>query len=430
MRSHGLWEASAPKGPACDRLRGQIDADIAIVGAGFTGLSAALHAAEGGAKVAIVEAVDIGFGASGRNVGLVNAGMWIMPSKVRATLGNTYGNRLIKVLAEAPSVVFELVQRHGIDCEAVRNGTLHCAAGRKGADEIAERARQWTALGAPVELCNRRKAQELTGTGVYEGALLDRRAGTIQPLAYARGLAGAAMRVGVDLFTDTRIERAQYVDGAWHLSAPDQACIRAQWVIVATDAYTVADGLWGGIRREQILLPYFNLATSPLPRDIAAGMLPQRQGAWDTRLVLSSFRLDAAGRVIFGSVGALRGVGRKIHHDWGRRALSRLYPQLGNVDFEHEWYGAIGMTANALPRFHQLAPNVISVSGYSGRGIAPGTVLGRELAKFAIGDIGLGDLSLPVVPVEGAHLRQIREVGYEAGAQLVHFADARKIGEG
>jgi glycine/D-amino acid oxidase-like deaminating enzyme len=423
--SHGLWEASAPPPPATSPLQGDVSADIAIIGGGFTGASAALHAAQGGASVVVLEAVDIGFGASGRNVGLVNAGMWVMPSALREQLGDTYGPRLLEILGNAPAVVFDLVARHGIACEALHNGTLHCAVGSKGVQEVEERARQWQALGAPVELCDARRTRELTGTGAYSASLLDRRAGTIQPLAYVRGLAAASIGAGARFFTRTRVESAQQVDDRWRLGSASGASVSARWVIVATDAYTAPQGLWGGLRTEQVKLPYFNMATAPLPPEVASAILPQRQGAWDTAQVLSSFRFDAAGRLVFGSVGALQGPGRRIHHDWGRRALARLYPQLAGVAFEHAWYGTIGMTADALPRLHQLDRNVVSFSGYNGRGIAPGTVLGRELARLALGEAGPADLPLPVTPVQPAPLRTVREWGYEAGAQLVHAVGAR-----
>lgn len=424
-RSHGLWEASAPPAPATTPLLGDATADVAIIGAGFTGSSAALHAAELGASVVVLEAMEIGFGASGRNVGLVNAGMWVMPSVLLRALGPIHGPRLLAMLADAPSLVFDLVQRHGIACEAMREGTLHCAVGAQGLAEVRERARQWQQQGAPVDLCDARTTQALTGTRAYTGSLLDRRAGTIQPLAYARGLAAAAMRAGARLHTHTRVTSAQSSDGRWHLTTEGGHTVSANWIVVATDAYTAPEGLWGGLRKEQVKLPYFNLATAPLSGDVAANILPQRQGAWDTRQVLSSFRFDAAGRLVFGSVGALVGAGRAIHRDWGRRALARLYPQLVGVPFEHEWYGTIGMTADALPRFHQLDRNVVSFSGFNGRGIAPGTVLGRELARLVTGAQGVADLPLPVTPLVQAPMRVVRELGYETGAQLLHLVEAR-----
>ncbi|WP_255429502.1 NAD(P)/FAD-dependent oxidoreductase [Ramlibacter albus] len=423
--THGLWEASAPPAPPAQPLAEGVEADVAIIGCGFTGASAALHLASGGASVVVLEAQEIGFGASGRNVGLVNAGMWVMPSVLLNELGPVMGPRLLDLLGNGPSAVFELVEKHRIECEALHNGTLHCAVGRAGVQEVHERARQWKERGAPVEVLDAERTAQFTGTRAYGAALLDHRAGTVQPLAYVRGLSAAALHAGARIHTRTPVVAAQRIGDSWQLSTRSGATVRAKWVIVATDAYTGAQGLWPGIRNEQVFLPYFNLATAPLPPDLAVTILPQRQGAWDTRQVLSSFRFDAAGRFIFGSVGALRGAGRAIHPGWARRAMAKLFPQLRGVPFEHEWYGTIGMTSDALPRFHELDRNVVSFSGFNGRGIAPGTVLGRELARLVLGEVRREDLPLPATPVAPAPLRTARTLGYELGAQAFHLVDAR-----
>jgi glycine/D-amino acid oxidase-like deaminating enzyme len=273
-----------------------------------------------------------------------------------------------------------------------------------------------------VEVLDKRRTSELTGTTAYAGALLDRRAGTIQPLAYARGLAAAAMRAGAGVFTQTPVTHASRSGATWKLATGTGAFVEADWVIVATDVYARSDGVWPGVEREQVRLPYFNIATAPLPPHIAREILPARHGAWDTRRVLSSFRVDAAHRLVFGSVGALSGAGRAIHGDWARRAIAKLFPQLRDIPFEHAWYGTIGMTADALPRFHELDRNVVSFSGFNGRGIAPGTVLGRELARFVLNLTGVQALPLPGTRVAAVPWRRMRALGYEAGARALHLA--------
>jgi glycine/D-amino acid oxidase-like deaminating enzyme len=286
--------------------------------------------------------------------------------------------------------------------------------------EVEERARQWRARGAPVELCDAAQTRALTGTGAYAASLLDRRAGTIQPLAYVRGLARRRC-VGAHIHTSTRVIGAERAGDDWLITCDTGCGVRARWIIVATDAYTAPQGLWGGLRTEQVKLPYFNLATAPLPQELLSRILPGRQGACDTRQVLSTFRLDGAGRMVFGSVGVRPENPPRLGSPRARTAVS----QLKDVGFEHEWYGNIGMTPDAVPRFHQLDRNVVSFSGFNGRGIAPGTVLGRELAKLVLGEIDAADLPLPITPVRSAPLRVLREAGYEAGAQLVHLAGAR-----
>jgi len=413
---------TAPPAPDTAALTEEARADVAIVGGGYTGLSAALHLARRGMKAVVLEARQIGFGGAGRNVGLVNAGMWVMPDELPNVLGPVYGDRLLALLGDAPKAVFELVAKYGMQCELQQHGTLHCAVGAKGLDELKQREAQWRARGAPVELLSAEETAKKTGTQAYAGALLDRRAGTIQPLAYVRGLAGAAIAEGAGVYTDSPATEVQAAGARWRVVTAGGTVI-ADWVVMATDAYT--QGPWEIIRREQVHLPYFNLATAPLPDAVRTPILPGREGCWDTQEVLSSFRMDAKGRLVFGSVGALRGTGHAIHRDWGRRALRRIFPQLGEVRFEAEWYGQIGMTDDNLPRFHRFADRVIGCSGYNGRGIAPGTVMGRTLASLIAGEITEDDLPLPVTAAQEAKLRPVKEVFYEVGAQAVHLIDSR-----
>lgn len=416
--SHGLWERTAPLPPATPPLEGEASAEVAVVGGGFTGLSAALHLAEAGVSVAVLEAVEIGFGGSGRNVGLVNAGLWLMPDDVVKALGPVHGERVLDLLGQAPRLVFDLISRHGISCEAEPVGTLHCAVGPAGQAEIAERARQWQARGAPVTLLDAAAAEQAIGARAYAGALLDRRAGTVQPLAYVRGLARAAQGAGARIHTRSPVTGATREGAAWRLTTP-QGRLTAPRVILATNAY--GEQLWPEVRAELVPLPYFQFATEPLGHNLRRTILPGRQGAWDTREVLSSFRIDHAGRLVFGSVGALRGTGRAVHEAWARRAIRRLFPDLGRVTFESAWYGRIGMTDDAVPRLHRLAEDVVSLSGYNGRGIAPGTAFGRVLADHLLGRTGADDLPLPWSEPKPAAWRGLKAAYYELGAQAAHL---------
>lgn len=421
-RSHGLWEKTAPAAPQTRPLDGAVTTEVAIIGAGYTGLSTALHLAERGISSVVLEAAEIGFGGSGRNVGLVNAGMWVMPEDLIATLGQDYGNRLLDFLGAGPSYVWEMVRRHAIDCEANPVGTLHAGVGKKGVAELTERARQWQKRGAPVELLDKSEAAAMLGTSFYAGALLDRRAGTIQPLAYARGLARAATALGVAIHTQSPATALTRSANGWLVRTPNGS-VTAKQAVLATDAYTRL--LPQSIARQQVTLPYFNMATQPLAPDVAKSILPGRQGVWDTKEVLLSYRFDAMNRLVFGSVGALRNSGLAVHRAWAKRALRKLYPQITELRFEQEWFGNIGMTSDNLPRFHQLDDGIYSFCGYNGRGIAPGTVFGRAMAGLLSGDIAAAALPLPLSQPEPAALRGLRSAYYEAGAQLVHLTEAR-----
>jgi glycine/D-amino acid oxidase-like deaminating enzyme len=399
-----------------------VSADVVVIGAGYTGLSAALHLAQAGASVAVLESRDVGFGGSGRNVGLVNAGMWVTPDEVVASLGAHYGERLLRVLGNAPRLVFELIERYGMQCEPERAGTLHCAVGNRGLKDLERRAAQWRTRGVSVQILSAAETAAKLGTDVYSGSLWDRRAGTIQPLGYARGLASAALQAGARLYTHSPVLSAAFEHGTWTVRT-DRGAAKSPWIVVATDAYST--GPWARIDQEQIHLPYFNLSTAPLDGRSLATILPERQGAWDTQKVLCSFRLDRSGRLIFGSVGALNGAGKHVHAAWAKRALRKIFPQLGVMTWQRGWHGTIGMTADRLPRFHKLAPNVISFSGYNGRGIAPGTVFGRLLADYIAGTLADDDLPLPVTELRMPSLRGLKQTFFEVGSQIAHFTQAR-----
>lgn len=162
--------------------------------------------------------------------------MWVQPDDLIATLGAEAGNRLLDELGSGPSLVYDLVAKYGIRCEAVRNGTLHMSVGAGGLKEIREREAQWKRRGAPVEVHSAEKAHALSGAEGFTGALLDRRAGTIQPLAYARGLAGAAIAAGAEIFTDTPLLAASRQGDLWKLKT-GRGTVTARHVILATNAY-------------------------------------------------------------------------------------------------------------------------------------------------------------------------------------------------
>ena len=274
-----------------------------------------------------------------------------------------------------------------------------------------------------MKILSREETARRIGVDIYAGSLLDLRAGTIQPLAYARGLARAALAAGAVIHTQSPVRSAEQAGAGWRLKT-DSGSVTADWIVVATDAY--AEGApWPQGKREQIRVPYFNFATRPLAPELAASILPGREGCWDTRMIMNSFRFDQAGRLIFGSIGALRVGGLEVHRAWAKRALKKTFPQIGEVEFEAQWYGMMGMTSNALPRFHRLAPNVVTFCGYNGRGIGTGTVFGRLLADHVLGKLSEKDLPLPVTEPEAPAFPALREAYYEAGAQIAHAVGAR-----
>jgi glycine/D-amino acid oxidase-like deaminating enzyme len=417
-QSHGYWALSAPPPAVTAALKDRMVADVAIIGGGYTGLSAAISLGEQGTSAIVLEASEIGYGGSGRNAGNVNPGLWILPDDMPELLGPVYGPRLFDLLSDGPKVVFDLVAKHGIKCGARNVGTLHCAVGEKGLAELETRARQWWARGVAVELLDAKATRARVGTHAYCASLFDARAGVIQPLAYARGLAGAAIAAGASIYTRTPVTSLDRAAGKWLVRTPHGEVV-ADWVIVASNAYTIFP--FPEIKQELALLPYFNISTKPLRPDVVERILPNGEGAWDTKPVLSSFRVEPDGRMIFGSVGAWETPDRLVHRRWVCREIRRLFPYADEFEIETEWYGQIGMTTDHTPRLHRFSDKVIGFSGYNGRGIAPGTVFGQVLAKHVKGEIADMDMPLPFSPAAPRLMRSALSSYYRVGAIAAHL---------
>jgi glycine/D-amino acid oxidase-like deaminating enzyme len=415
-----LWHQTCQEHPASSVLTGEVTADLVVIGGGYTGCSAALKAAELGASVCLIEAEVFGHGGSGRNVGFANAGLWLPPEDINARLGKQAGAKLSQALGQAPDLVYGLIDKHGIACEPVRNGTLHCAHAPSGMQDLQRRADQLQAIGAPVQLLDAAVAQTRVGSTAVHGALFDPRAGTIQPLGYARGLARAAIKAGARLFDRTPTTAISRVRDSWQVATP-QGSIRAKHLIMATNAY--ARPLNGYDAPAIVPVHYFQGATAPLTAAQQAMILPGLEGCWDSAMVMSSWRMDQQGRLVIGAMGSLDHFGSSIHQSWLRRKLAALFPALTKVALESQWFGRIAMTQEYLPKIERLEGGYVSF-GYSGRGIGPGTLFGQQMAQALIS----GDEDLLPLPVSTGHslpFAGLRGVYYETGATLTHLVKDR-----
>lgn len=415
-----LWLHTCREHVESAPLTSDLSVDLAVIGGGYTGCSAALTAARAGASVCVLEAQEIGHGGSGRNVGLVNAGLWVRPADICAHLGDADGTRLIEILAAAPSEVFSVIQTHGIECEPMRKGTLHCAHSGSGLADLKIRHAQLRQAGAPVELLSSDKTYQRTGSATFRGALFDPRAGTIQPMAYVRGLARAAAATGARVHTHSPVMTMRHVDGQWLLETP-QATVRAKSVIQATNAYhrNLPD-----TAPAYVPVSYFQFTTAPLSDNLRASILPGAEGCWDTGLIMTSFRMDHDGRFILGAMGNLEHAGSAAHTGWIKRKLSELYPQLADQPLQQGWHGRIAMTSDHIPKITRIGPDAVSIHGYSGRGIGPGTVFGRMAAESLLA----GDPALLPVPAVAEHTERwtrLRHAYFETGAALTHLIKAR-----
>ena len=430
-----LWQASANNPFTGQALAHHAHTDVAIIGGGYGGLSAALELAKSGLDVHLLEAQTIGFGGSGRNVGLVNAGLWTPPDDIEATLGQAAGQKLNQAFACAPDMVFDLIQKYQIDCNPVRHGTLHCATNKSGLKDLNRRFLQQQKRQAPVELLSASATMQRTGSSEFLGALFDARAGTIQPLSYAFGLAHAAEKAGASINTQSPVLDYRYQDKQWHITTA-QGRVSANQLIVATNAYGTQNDAQRSSRDAQSQAPqsqtkgyftpigYCQFATAPLTLKQQEQILPHKEGCWDTAHAMSSFRLDHKGRLIIGGVGSLEHTGSSTHMHWAQRKLKALFPELKAYEFDYMWSGQIAMTADKLPKMCAMGPQAIGLYGYSGRGIGPATTLGCAAAKWAM---GLDETHLPLAisdPTMDRHWR-LKSAYYNTGALLAHWFESR-----
>lgn len=385
-----IWNTTAVETEPSQNSAVEGQVDVAIVGGGFTGLSTALHCVEKGLSCHVLEASQIGFGGSGRNVGLVNAAAWLPPQDVRKILGEDDGDRFISHFSRAPDYVFSLIEKYQIQCNATQTGTFHAADGPVGFADLVSRKGEWDRLGEPVDLLSRDEAESYIGSSAFYGALLDRRAGTINPMGYCRGLARVAIAAGALISIGARAKKLQQETGLWRVTT-NKGTLMARHVVLGTNAYT--DDLWPGLKYSFTKINYFQLATRPLG-DRIKHILPQQQGLWDTGKIMFSLRRDDSERLIIGSMGNVMGnQSGGVSHRWAQKKLAHLFPKLGWVDFDEAWQGQIAMTPDHLPHIHKLADNLYSPIGYNGRGITTGTVFGQALADLLTGD---SEKKLPV----------------------------------
>ncbi|RLQ88542.1 NAD(P)/FAD-dependent oxidoreductase [Notoacmeibacter ruber] len=417
-----LWRHSSAECVETEPLAADKSADLVIIGGGYTGCSAALEAATQGASACLLEAETVADGGSGRNVGLVNAGLWLPPDALIKAMGREAGERLVNILARAPDEVFRRIETYGIECEATRSGTLHCAHSPSGLKDLEDRYRQGNRYGAPLRLLGAEETHVRTGAASLHGALFDPRAGTIQPQAYCRGLARAARDAGASIHDHSKVDRISRNGGEWLVETNGHS-VRTKRLLLATNAYHRQ--IEGQSKPHFVPVHYSQFATAPIPEDKRANLLPGGEGCWDTGLIMTSFRLDAAGRMILGGVGDLDGPGRAIHHGWSRRKLHTLFPEIGDIPFEFAWQGRIAMTADHVPKILAFGPDAYAPFGYSGRGIGPGTVFGAATARALLsGD----EESLPVAPVRSysERFKPLRQIFYETGATAMHAVSSHR----
>jgi glycine/D-amino acid oxidase-like deaminating enzyme len=417
-----LWAATAAPRPVYERFTANRDVDVAVIGAGFTGLSTALHLARAGRSVAVLDAYEPGWGASGRNGGQIIAGLKHNPDQLEAELGPRLGAGMAREYGAGGELVFSLIDHYSIQCEDRRSGWIQGAHGPKVMrDLVKPRCDQWKERGVDARLLDQEEMSRLVGSNsdAYCGGWFDPRGGVLQPLSYARGLAAAAQSEGATIYADAPVRRLRQENGGWELVL-DGGRLRAQKVVLATNAYT--DDLWPGLRRTVIPVTSFQIATCPLPAGIRGTILPGGQGVADTRRLLLYFRLDHEGRLLMGGRSPVDDNPTMEDAASLRSAIARIFPQAAGEEAEFVWSGRVAITKDGLPHVHILAPGLYAALGFNGRGVAACTVTGKLMAQLVDG-ADPGELPLAVTTPDPFVFHALRKLGVFALSQYYRLLD-------
>ncbi|MDO9525914.1 MAG: FAD-binding oxidoreductase [Gemmobacter sp.] len=394
--SQSLWTATANPTPNCPPLAGAEETEVAVIGGGFTGLSAALHLAEAGIAVTLLEAETPGWGASGRNGGQVNPGLKEDPDEIESKFGPDLGGRMVRLSGGAGDFVFDLIKRLDIDCAARQPGWIQPVHNAAALATVRKRVEQWQRRGAPLRLLSGTETEELVGTAAYIGGMIDPRGGNLHPLNYALGLAWAAQRAGARLHGHSPALRMEQ-DGAIQVIHTLNGRLRARKVLICTNGYSGPFN--AGIARSVVPIRSVQVATAPLSDNVRKSILPGGHSASDSRRLLLYFRLDPEGRFVMGGRGDYSEKGTEKQFGLLREASQRLFPQLSGVDWTFKWGGFVAMTADHYPHVVRVGDHVWGALGYNGRGVAMATVLGKVLADLAEG-VPENALDFPVAEVK------------------------------
>jgi len=388
------WYAASASAP--DRFEqavGDINCDVCVIGAGFTGLSAALHLAEGGFDVVLLDAHRVGFGASGRNGGQVGTGQRVEQDALEGMVGRERARALWDLALESVSLVRDLATRHAADARFVP-GVIHAdhrARFVPDSHAYAEKLRDAYDYDL-IRPVGRDEMRHLVGSPAYHGGTLDMGAGHIHPLRFAFGLARAAADAGVRIMEMSRVTSVSQGDPV--RVTTDKATIRAAHVVWACNGYL-------GKAEQQVaqrVMPINNyiVATEPLEESFARDLIRENHAVADSKFVINYFRLSEDNRMLFGGGESY---GYRFPRDITalvKKPMLQIYPQLRNTRIDYSWGGTLGITMNRMPHFARLSGNILSASGYSGHGVAMATLGGKLVAEALAGQAGRFDLMADV----------------------------------
>lgn len=374
------------------------EVDLIVVGAGFAGLSVALHAARAGLSVAVLEAGTVGNGASGRNGGYAVPHFpgALRPSQVEARLGRKKGEALVSLVSAGPDLMFEQIRRYQIRCDPEQNGWAQPAHSQKALASTRAIFEEWKALGAPVEWLDREGITAALGAAGYLGGWWRKSGGTVNPFALCMGLARAAVAEGATIHERSPVSKVFRENGRAIALAGGHR-VSGRKAIIATNGYT--DPLTPGLQRSGISVRLFHCVTEPLSQDLRKEIAPTRICFTDLRKSGGFSRYDRDGRIISGGAVFSLGNPKEYGLAHAQRRVVELFPQLKGREprFEAYWEGYCSITESALPNLQVLDENIYSLLGFSTRGVALTQNIGRIVGEFLAETSTLDDVPLEVV---------------------------------
>ncbi|KTQ95627.1 oxidoreductase [Aureimonas ureilytica] len=381
-----LWFATAKPAPRTAPLEGSVRADVCIVGAGYAGLTTALELAKAGVDVVVLEREEAGFGGSGRNAGHCTPTFthYSLP-ELRRMLGEPWAERLIQRQTRANDRVSAMIRDYQIDCEWVQNGYVMGAPHKGALAEIRRKVETYNGVGARTRFVDRDEVEAITGSPRFHGGWLHEEAGHLNPLGYARGLARAAMQEGAKIFTGSAaLSCEREASGGWAVGTPGGRVL-ADKVIFTTGAYTV--GGWPKLDQTFKIQRVFVAATQVLSPEIRETVLPDNTTIHDGRGDIYVYKYNGEGRIVC-SMFPMGRRGRNLAYT--RQVMSErltwLHPQIREaIRWDYLWFGELDMQVRTVPRFYDLAPGVVALTGLSGRGVPTGSMLGSILSEWALG---------------------------------------------
>jgi gamma-glutamylputrescine oxidase len=376
------YSHSAVAAPTRPTLAGQVEADVCVIGGGIAGCSTALHLAERGYRVVLLEAQRIGFGASGRSGGQAIAGYACGQHKLEQQVGFEDARRMWDVSVEGLRLIRERVERHGIDCD-LHWGQMHVAIKeRQRADLLAERQELEDRYGyRRLRFLERAEVESLLATTRYCAGLYDEGSGHLHPLNYTLGLAAAAQAAGVQIFENSAVTALHIADPA--VVRTERGSVQARFAALCCNAY--GDPLIHALRARIMPVGTYIVATEPLGQERIAKLMRENVGVTDSNFVLDYFRRSADHRLLFGGRVSYSGADAFDTARATRRRMVKVFPQLADARIEFAWGGYVDITMSRAPDFNRLAPNVYYLQGFSGHGIALTGIAGQLVAEAIAG---------------------------------------------